>query len=188
MYTLPMAYDFSALDAHIKETEEWLTREFTGIRTGRATPALLDTIKVDAYGSRTPLNQIGSLTVEDARTLRFVPWDKSLQKECEKAIQDADLGVSVSVDDQGLRVIFPELTAERRTMLLKLANEKLEHARVTLRGHRGEAIKKLEADEKEGGMGKDDVTRYKEEIQKKIDAGNASLEDHYKRKQEEISL
>ncbi len=183
-----MAYDFSALDGHIKETEEWLAREFTGIRTGRATPALLDTVKVEAYGSRTPLNQIGSVTIEDARTLRLVPWDKSLQKAVEKAIQEADLGVSVATDDQGLRVIFPELTAERRTMLLKLANERLEHARVTLRGHRSEAIKKLEADEKEGGMGKDEVARLKEEVQKKIDAANTSFEDHFKRKQEEISL
>jgi ribosome recycling factor len=182
-----MAYDFSELDKQIIETNEWLSREFGGIRTGRATPILLDTIKVDAYGARTPLNQIGSLTVEDARTLRFVPWDKSLQKAVEKAIQDADFGVSVATDDQGLRVVFPELTAERRAMLLKLANEKLEHARVTLRGHRGEAIKQLEADEKEGGMGKDEVARLKEEIQKKIDAANTGLEEHAKKKHDEIS-
>ncbi len=183
-----MAYDFSALDAHIKETEEWLTREFSGIRTGRATPAILDSVKAEAYGARTPLAQIGTVSIEDARTLRVIPWDKSLQKAVEKAIQEADLGVSVATDDQGLRVVFPDLTAERRTMLMKLANEKVEHAKVTLRGHRGDAIKKLDADEKEGGMGKDDVQRYKEEVQKKIDAAVAVLEVHSKKKHDEISL
>jgi ribosome recycling factor len=183
-----MAYDLSALDKNIKETEEWLTREFSSIRTGRATPTILDNVKVEAYGARTPLAQIGSVTIEDARTLRIVPWDKSLQKDIERAIQEADLGMSVVTDDQGLRVIFPELTSERRTMLMKLANEKVEHAKVTLRGHRTDAIKKLEADEKEGGMGKDDVTRYKEDIQKKIDAANQIMEAHAKKKHEEISL
>jgi ribosome recycling factor len=183
-----MAYDFSELDAHIKETEEWLTREFGGIRTGRATPVILDSVKAEAYGSRTPINQIASISIEDSRTLRVVPWDKDLNKAIEKAIQEADLGISVATDDQGLRVIFPELTAERRTMLMKVANEKMEQAKVTLRGHRSDAIKQLEADEKEGGMGKDDVTRYKEDIQKKIDAGNALLEAQAKKKHEEISI
>ncbi|MDR3548511.1 MAG: ribosome recycling factor [Candidatus Pacebacteria bacterium] len=183
-----MAYDFKALDAQIQETEEWLSRELSGIRTGRAAPALLDNVKVDAYGSRTPLNQIGSVTIEDARTLRVVPWDKSLNKPAEKAITEADLGVSVATDDLGLRVFFPELTAERRTLLLKLANEKVEHAKVTLRGHRSQALKDLDAAEKEGGMGKDDLARLKEDVQKKIDAGGAALEAAAKRKQEEISL
>ena len=181
-------YDFKYLEGQIKETEEWLTREFSGIRTGRATPAILDSVKADVYGARTPLNQIGSVTIEDARTLRVVPWDKSLNKAVEKAITDADLGVSVATDDQGLRVLFPDLTAERRTMLGKLANEKMEHAKVTLRGHRTEAIKDIDAAEKEGGMGKDDVVRLKEEVQKKIDAGNAALEALAKRKHEEITL
>jgi ribosome recycling factor len=182
-----MAYDFKLLDEQVKETEEWLVRELSGIRTGRAAPGLLDTIKVDAYGARTPLTQIGSVTIEDARTLRIVPWDKSLNKATEKAITDADLGVSVATDDLGLRVFFPELTAERRTLLLKLAHEKIEQAKITLRGHRSLAIKEIEASEKEGGIGKDEITRQKEEVQKKIDAGTAALEVLAKRKHDEIS-
>ena len=188
LHSFYMAYDFSTLDKNIKETDEWLTREFSGIRTGRATPAILDSVKAEVYGARTPLNQIGTVSIEDARTLRVIPWDKSVNKAVEKAINEADLGVSVATDDQGLRVIFPELTAERRTMFLKLANEKVEHARVTLRGHRTEAIKEIEAAEKEGGMGKDDVVRLKEEVQKKIDAANSAFEIHMKKKQEEISI
>jgi ribosome recycling factor len=183
-----MTYDFKTLDAQIKETEEWLVRELSGIRTGRATPAILDSVKADVYGARTPLNQIGTVTIEDARTLRVIPWDKTLNKAVEKAIMEADLGISVATDDQGLRVLFPDLTAERRTLLLKLANEKTEQAKVTLRGHRTETIKDIDAAEKEGGMGKDDVARYKEEAQKKIDAGNAALEALAKRKHDEIAL
>ncbi|MBA3789010.1 ribosome recycling factor [Patescibacteria group bacterium] len=183
-----MAYDFSALDAHIKETEEWLGREFSGIRTGRASPALLDGIKPEAYGVRTPITQIGSVTIEDARTLRVVPWDKTLNKAIEKAIMEADLGVSVGTDDLGVRVFFPELTAERRTLLLKLANDKVEQAKVTLRGHRTDALKELDAAEKEGGMGKDELDRLKEDVQKKIDVGSVAIQALAKRKHDEISL
>ncbi len=182
-----MAYDFSKLKTAIKETEEWLVKEFSGIRTGRATPTLLSSVKAEAYGSRMPLEQLASVSVEDARTLRIVPWDKDVAKAIEKAITEADLGVGTSVDDAGLRVIFPELTAERRTMLGKLAHEKMEQARVTLRGHRGDTIKEIEAAEKEGGMGKDDVHRYKEEVQKMIDAGMESLEALLKKKEDEIA-
>lgn len=183
-----MAYDFSKLDREIKETEEWLQRELSGVRTGRASAALLDSVKPEVYGARTPLQQLGSVTIEDARTIRVIPWDKTNGKAIEKAITEADLGVSVVTDDQGLRVIFPELTAERRTMLIKLAGEKTETAKITLRGHRADAIKDLEAAEKDGGMSKDEVFRLKEDIQKKIDAGTMALEALLKKKQEEIAL
>lgn len=183
-----MAYDFSKLKKGIQETDEWLSREFSAIRTGRASAALLENVKPEVYGARTPLQQIGSVSVEDARTVRIVPWDKTASKAVEKAITEADLGVSVVTDDQGLRVIFPELTAERRQMLVKLAAGKCEEARVTLRGHRGEAIKDIEAAEKEGGMGADEVKRLKEEVQKMIDAGTKALEAHLAKKNDEISI
>jgi ribosome recycling factor len=182
-----MAFDFTKLKGQIKETEEWLGKEFSGIRTGRASAALLDSIKPEVYGARTPLAQVGSVTVEDARTIRIIPWDKTNGKAVEKAITEADLGVSVTVDDQGLRVIFPELTAERRGMLGKLAGEKCEQARITLRGHRGEAMKELEAAEKEGGMGKDELHRLKEDVQKQVDAAMETLEGLLGKKQKEIS-
>src|SRR3989338_2838561 len=109
-----MAYDFSKLKTNIKETEEWLARELSGVRTGRATPALLDAVKPEAYGTRTPLRELASVSVEDARTLRVIPWDNTILKIIEKGIIDANLGVGVATDDQGLRVSFPELTSERR--------------------------------------------------------------------------
>ncbi|MCR4275905.1 MAG: ribosome recycling factor [Candidatus Parcubacteria bacterium] len=182
-----MAYDFSKLKTNIKDTEEWLARELSGVRTGRATPTLLDAVKPEAYGTRTPIRDIASISTEDARTLRVIPWDKELLKVIEKGITDADLGVGLSTDDQGLRVSFPELTSERRTQLSKIAGDKTEQAKVTLRSHRTDALKALEAAEKAGGMGEDEIKRLKGEIQKLIDAGNDSLMKVLERKEEEIA-
>ncbi len=180
-------YDFSKLKANIKETEEWLARELGGVRTGRATPTLLDSVKPEAYGTRTPLRELGAVSVEDARTLRIIPWDKSLTKAIEKGITDADLGVGVSTDDQGLRVSFPELTSERREQLSKIAGDKTEHAKVTLRSHRTDALKTLEAAEKAGGMGEDEVARLKTDVQKLIDEGNSALLKILNKKETEIA-
>ncbi|MBI4065778.1 ribosome recycling factor [Candidatus Kaiserbacteria bacterium] len=182
-----MAYDFSKLKSNIKETEDWLARELSGVRTGRATPTLLDIVKPEAYGTRTALRELGSVSVEDARTLRIIPWDKTLTKAIEKGITDADLGVGISTDDQGLRVSFPELTSERREQLTKIARDKTEQAKVTLRSHRTDAIKALEADEKAGGIGEDETKRLKGEVQKLIDSGNESLAKILERKEAEIA-
>jgi ribosome recycling factor len=182
-----MAYDFKRFDDRIKEIDTWLMREFTGIRTGRATPALLDLVTVDAYGSKMPINQVGSVSVEDPRTLRVSIWDASLVKEAEKGITAADLGVSVVTDSSGLRVIFPTLTSERRVQLLKLAKAKLEEARVSIRGARDEAMKDIDAKEKGGEMSEDDKFGAKEDLQKRVDGANRSLESHYELKEKEIN-
>lgn len=181
-----MAYDFKRFDERVKEIDTWLTREFTGIRTGRATPALLDLVSVEAYGSRMPIQQVGSVSVEDPRTLRVSIWDASLVKEAEKGITAADLGVSVVTDSSGLRVIFPTLTSERRVQLLKLAKAKLEEARVSIRGARDEAMKDIDAKEKGGEMSEDDKFGAKEDLQKRVDTANRSLESHYDLKEKEI--
>lgn len=182
-----MAYNFSPLQTAIKETEEWLARELSGVRTGRATPTLLDGVKPEAYGTRTPLRELAAISTEDARTLRIVPWDKGLLRVIEKGIVEADLGVGVSTDDLGLRISFPELTSERRTQLLKIAGDKTEQAKVTLRSHRADTMKALDLAEKEGGMGKDEIARLKVEVQKFIDAGNESLLKLLEKKEAEIA-
>jgi ribosome recycling factor len=128
-----MAYDFSKFKKGITSAEEWLKKECTGIRTGQATPTLLDSVKVESYGALVPVSQIGSITTEGARTLRITPWDMSQAKEVEKAITTANLGVSVAVDDKGLRVHFPELTEERRKEIVRLAKEKLEEGKKRVR-------------------------------------------------------
>jgi ribosome recycling factor len=182
-----MAYDFSKFKQKMKETEDWLQKELGGVRTGRAAPGLLDGVRIEAYGAQTPLEQVASVGVEDARTLRIIPWDTSLIKVIEKGVVQADLGVGTAVDDQGVRVTFPELTGERRTQLTKLANEKMEHAKVTLRSHRTDALHEIDAAEKAGGMGKDEVKRLKDEVQKLIDAANESLQKLLEKKMTEIA-
>jgi ribosome recycling factor len=181
-----MTYDFSICKKKIKEIEEWLKKEQSQIRTGRATPALLDGIHADVYGARTALNQIGSLAIEDPRTLRFTPWDMSQLKSVEKAIVAANLGLSVVVDDKGIRISFPELTGERRTGLGKLVKEKLEQARVSLRKLRDEVWSDIQAKEKKGGMSEDEKFRFKTEMEKLIQEGIKQLEDISSRKEKEI--
>ncbi|MFA6094732.1 MAG: ribosome recycling factor [Candidatus Paceibacterota bacterium] len=181
-----MAYDFSKFKAGVKGTEEWLKQELSQIRTGRATPMLLDSISIDSYGSQMSIQQIGSVSVEDPRTLRIVPWDMSQAKSVEKSIIAADLGVSVSIDDKGLRVMFPELTSERRTSLMKISKQKIEDAKITLRQEREKVISDIEAKEKQGGMGEDEKFRLKAEVQKMVDACQKNLMEAGDKKEKEI--
>jgi ribosome recycling factor len=182
-----MQYDFTKLKNKIKETEDWIKKEYTGIRTGMASPQLLDGIVVESYGQRMPLNQVGSVSISDPKSLLVTPWDASQVKAVEKAITVANLGVSLKTDEKSVRVFFPELTSERREMLIKLAKEKLEHGKVTLRAVRDEVVKDIEAKEKEGGMGEDDKFRFKAEMQKLVDGGNATLEGILVKKEKEIT-
>ena len=182
-----MQYDFTKLKNKIKETEDWIKKEYLGIRTGMASPQLLDGIQVESYGQRMPLNQIGSVSIADPKSLLVTPWDASQVKAVEKAITVANLGVSLKTDEKGVRVFFPDLTSERREMLIKIAKEKHEQAKITLRGVRDEVVKDIEAKEKEGGMGEDDKFRFKGEMQKLVDAGNATLESTFSKKEKEIT-
>lgn len=182
-----MAYNFTQFKNSAKETEEWLKKEMSGIRTGRATPAILDNVRVDAYGSEMPVNQVANVSVEDARMLRITPWDMSLAKAVEKAIAVSDLGLSVALDDKGLRVTFPELTTDRRASLLKIAKQKLEDAKVTLRGEREKVLKDIDKHEKEGGMGEDEKFRLKTELQKMVDESTKNLDEVFTKKEKEIA-
>jgi ribosome recycling factor len=171
----------------LKEIINWLQKEFATIRTGQATPVLLDSVKVESYGTYMPLQQIGSISVEDARTLRISVWDNSVVAAVERSIRDADLGVSVSADSAGVRVIFPDLTTERRMQLVKLAKSKLEEARVTVRGVRDDVMKEIDAAHKAGEIGEDDKFTKRDAVQKSVDLTNRTLEAHFEKKEEEIS-
>ena len=181
-----MAYDFSYLKVKISDTEEWLKKEFFSIRTGQATPAILDSVRVDSYGAKLPIIQVAHVGVEDARTLRIVPYDASVGKEIEKAIAASSLGLSVSSDERGVRVSFPELTSENRNALTKIIKEKLEQARVSLRGERDHVWSNIQKQEKEGDIAEDEKFRYKEEMQKIIDGGNSDFELLAEKKEREI--
>lgn len=182
-----MRHDFKTFDARKKEIIDWLLKGFSTIRTGRATPALLDSIQVDSYGAKVPIQQIASIGVEDPRTLRISPWDKDSIHTIERTLLDADLGVSVSTDDAGLRISFPELTSERREQLLKTAKARLEEARVSLRGARDEAVKEMDSAHKSGAMSEDERFNAKEDLQKRVDATNTELTSMYELKETEIN-
>jgi ribosome recycling factor len=182
-----MIYNFTQFKQKSTEVAEWLTREFSGIRTGRASPAILDGVMVEAYGSQMPINQVATITTEDARMIRISPWDSTQTKAVEKAIISSGLGLSCTVDGNGLRVIFPELTADRRVALLKIAKQKLEDAKTNLRGERERVIKDIDAQEKAGDISEDDKFRFKTELQKMVDDAGIKLSEIFNKKEKEIS-
>ena len=179
-------YDFSHADQKLKGSKEWLQQAFQGIRTGRATPSILDSVMVDAYGSQTPIKQVANIGIEDARTLKITAWDATLNKAIERGIQDANLGLGCVVDSAGIRITFPQLTGERRTELTKIAKSKLEEARTAVRVARDECWKDIQAKEEEGGMSEDEKFRLKDELQKKVDTTNQDLESMFEKKGEEM--
>ncbi|MEI6553876.1 MAG: ribosome recycling factor [bacterium] len=183
-----MTYDFSSFKQKTKETEEWLIKELTGIRTGRATVSFLDGVKVDSYGSMMHLSGVASVNTEDPKTIRITPWDRSQTQAIEKAITLADLGVSVSVDDKGLRVIFPELTGERRQQLAKIAKQKLEESKVALRRERGTVSDDLNKKKKDGEMSEDEMIRSKTEMEKIVKECEAHLEESFAKKEKDILI
>lgn len=176
----------SEIKQRLQETKDWLQKEYSGIRTGQANPGLLDSIRVESYGSMMPLNQIGSIGIEDARTLRLSLWDASRVSTVEQAIRDADLGISVVADSAGLRIIFPELTVERREQLLKLAKNKLEEARIAVRSTRDEAMKFIEKAEKNGDISEDERHAKRDAVQSAVDVINRELELLFSQKELEL--
>jgi len=180
-------YDFKHLDGKLAEARDWLAREYRGLRTGRAMPAILDGISISAYGSILPLKQAGNISVEDARTLRVTPWDLGLVKDIERGIAAANLGLGMATDQSGVRVTFPELTADRRQELIKVAKHKLEDARTAVRIARDEAWKDIQEREREGTLTEDDKFTLKEQLQKKVDAANEALESAFDAKEKEMS-
>jgi ribosome recycling factor len=182
-----MAYDFSKLKTGVQGVEAWLVSEFQGLRTGRASPALLDSVQVEVYGSLMKLPQVASVSVEDARSLYISPWDKDQLKAIEKAITQADLGVGVGSDAIGVRVTFPELTTERRQQLMKLVRAKLEEARISLKGERTKTMEDIDAQHKADEMSEDETHRSRDEVQKIIDTANKKLEELADKKEVELS-
>jgi ribosome recycling factor len=181
-----MAYNFTAFQNGIKEVEEWLKKELSLVRTSRASTAMLDNVYVDAYGAKSPVSHVATISTDGPRTLRIAPWDKSHIKSIEEALRSADLGLSVSSDEGGIRVTSPELTGERRTQLTKLVREKLEDARISVRKEREAVLsdckKKKDADE----MSEDEFFKTREALQKFVDDANAKLEDLSAKKEKDL--
>lgn len=181
-----MNYSFNQFNTKAKSIETWLQGEFTNIRTGRSSTAFLDQVRVEAYGEMSPLTNVASVGIEDAKTIRVSPWDSSLIKATEKGIVAADLGVSVSVDDKGIRVIFPDLTGERREQLMKIAKTKLEESKVALRQERSRVIDDMNDQKKEGTMSEDEVARGRKDVETHMADATCCLDALFTKKEKEI--
>lgn len=175
-------YSLDSFKDETKSAQEWLSKEYSQIHTGRANPALLDGVHVESYGALQPLKNTASISIEDPKTLRVVPWDKSLNKDIERALHEANLGFSITVDDAGVRVIIPALTTETRSKLVKIAKERLEDARITIRKARESILGSL----KDQKLPEDTFVRAKDEVQKLVEITNTHLEELFNRKESEI--
>ena len=179
-------YDFLNFQKELKKVEQWLENEYLKTRTGQASPSVLDGIRVDSYSSLQPIRNFASISIEDPKTLRISPWDKSQAKEIEKAIVASNLGLSVLIDDAGLRVIFPTLTTESRTALSKVLKEKLEQARISVKKEREKVWNDIQAKEKNKEMSEDEKFRNKDALQKLVDESNKMLDKLFTAKEKEI--
>ena len=176
------------LDTRMNGALEVLAREFAGVRTGRASAALLDSIRVDYYGNVTPINQMASVSVPDARTLMIQPWEAAQLKEIEKAIMKSDLGIQPVNDGKVIRLSMPTPTEERRKQLVKNVHKMAEDARVAVRNVRREANDKLKAlaKDKKAPITEDEERRGHDQIQKTTDRFIAKIDELLKKKEQEI--
>ena len=163
-----------------------LKEEFSSLRTGRASPALLDQVQVEAYGSRMPISQLGAISVPEPRAIMVSVWDKGLAVSVEKAIRNAGLGLNPVVEGQNLRIPIPPLTEERRRYLVKLAGKYAEQQRIAVRNVRREAIGDLKAAEKASVLSEDDLRRMEGEVQKITDEAVKRVDEALKIKDQEI--
>ncbi|HHX24478.1 MAG TPA: ribosome recycling factor [Thermoanaerobacterales bacterium] len=177
---------FSEIEERMKKILENLKSEFTTIRTGRASAALLDKIYVDYYGTPTPINQVASINVPEPKMLLIQPWDLKMLGVIEKAILKSDLHLTPNNDGKVIRLILPELTTERRQELVKIAKKKTEEAKVVIRNIRREYNDTLKKMEKNKEISEDDLKRSQDEIQKITDSNIESAEKIFANKEKEI--
>ena len=173
-------------EERMKKVLEATRRELAGIRSGKATPALLDTVRVEAYGQPVPLNQVGTVTAPETRLLVVQPWDRSLLKAISRAIQLADLGFNPTDDGTVVRVPIPTLTEERRRDMVKLISKLAEEGRVHVRQVRHDGLKELKALESGGHVSEDETKRLGAEIQKLTDRTIAQVDELLKKKTAEV--
>jgi len=170
----------------MKKAVAHLQSEFAAVRTGRASPALVEKLRVEAYGSDVPLQQIAGFGVPEPRVLTVSPYDKGTIKAIEKALQQSDLGVNPSNDGQVIRLVFPELTEERRKDFVKVVRTRAEEGKVAVRNARRHARQELEQLEKDGDIGKDDLDRIEKDLEKRTHEVVAEIDDLLKHKEQEL--
>lgn len=163
-----------------------LRREFSGVRTGKASPALLDSVKVEAYGSHVPLNQVATVSAPEPRLLVIQPWDRAMIGPIEKAIQTSELGVNPSNDGKVVRVPIPPLTEERRREYVKLLHKMAEDARISVRQARHDALAEIKNRQKDREISEDEARREEKDAQKLTDQYVEKVEELLKHKEAEV--
>jgi len=176
----------SDTDNKMKKSVDALIRDLAGIRTGRATPALVDHIRVDYHGVPTPLNQLASIAVPEAKMIVIQPWDRTTIRSIEKSILKSDLGLNPTSDSNVIRISIPPLTEERRKELIKVVHKRLEESRITLRNIRRDAIEKLKLGEKNKEISQDQNARATEQLQRLTDSFIEKVNNTGKDKEKEI--
>jgi ribosome recycling factor len=180
------SYNKDELTRRMKGAVATLRSEFGGLRTGRASPALLDPVHVEAYGNQVPINQVGTISTPEPRLLTVQVWDRSLAKAVDKAIRDANLGLNPQMDGQLLRIPLPELNEERRKELAKLASKYAEAARIAVRNVRRDGMDLLKRLEKDHKIGQDEHHKHGDELQKLTDAHINEIDSVLHGKEQEI--
>lgn len=173
-------------EEHMQKTVESLKKELASLRAGRATPALLDKITVDYYGTPSPLNQVANISVPEARLLVIQPWDKKMIGDIEKAIQKSDLGINPTNDGTVIRLAIPQLTEERRKELVKIAKKKSEESRVAVRNLRRDANDQIKALEKKSEISEDEMRDAQDQSQKLTDKYIKEIDKIFAEKEKEI--
>jgi len=177
---------YEEYESKMKKTLEVLENNFSAIRAGRANPAVLDQVKVEYYGTPTPINQIASVSNPDPRTLMIQPWDTSSLQPIEKAILASDLGINPANDGRVLRLMFPQPTEERRKELTKQVSKHAEEAKVAIRNIRRDAVEKYKAQKKTGEITEDDLVDTEKDLQKLTDTYTKEIDKIAQRKEAEI--
>jgi len=178
--------EVKSYEEKMQKTIASLESELSTIRAGRANPKVLDKIKVDYYGTETPLSQVGNITVPEARLIQIQPWDAGVIKQIEKAIQASDLGINPSSDGKVVRIVFPELTEERRKELSKDVKKKGDDAKVAIRNIRRDAIDAFKKAEKKSEITEDDYAILEKDIQKLTDKSVADIDNVVESKNKDI--
>ncbi|MDR1788235.1 MAG: ribosome recycling factor [Treponema sp.] len=176
-----------AAEERMKKTAAALKEGFAGLRTGRASAALFDKLRVDAYGDKTPLNQVANISVPEARLIVIQPWDKSLMGEIEKAIRSSELSLNPSNDGKVIRIAIPPLTEERRKELVKVAKGQAEQSRVSIRNVRRDCNEELKKLLKESALTEDEEKKAGEELQKLTDSYIEKVNGILEEKEKEIT-
>jgi ribosome recycling factor len=181
-----MSADYKEYSDKMKKTAEVLSSEFAAVRAGRANAAVLDQITVDYYGSPTPIQQIASISTPDPRTLVIQPWDATVLKGIEKSIQSSDLGINPQNDGRVIRLLFPQLTEERRRDLAKQVRKYGEEAKVAVRNIRRDAVDHYKKLQKKSEITEDDLKDAEKELQKLTDEGIREIDKLIEKKEKEL--